>query len=165
VPEIELDETDTISMRLRMRPPWSFIDQLRRFTEAFCASSALGEVRSGQVALAVHELTQNAVSHGGGAPIELVLEVSPPAGTIRIALSNRCSPAAFAALAARVEHLRGTEPLAAYVGLMRSAPPEAPGGLGLPRVRYEGALELEASFDAQCVTVTAFGGIDPHSAV
>jgi hypothetical protein len=100
------------------------------------------------------------VTHGGGAPVDLVLEVNPPARTIRIALANRCSPEAFAGLAARIERLRAGEPLAAYVGAMGAAPPDAPGGLGLARIRYEGELELAACYDAQCVTVTACGGTE-----
>jgi hypothetical protein len=159
-----MSERENISMRLRMRPPWSFIDQLRRFTEAFCASAALGEARSGQVALAVHELTQNAVSNGGGAPIELLLDVDPAARTIRIALSNRCDAAAFAELRRRVECLRLAEPLAAYVAAMGASPPDAPGGLGLARIRYEGALELDPSFDGERVTVVAAGSLDTPSA-
>jgi anti-sigma regulatory factor (Ser/Thr protein kinase) len=162
VPDLELEESETIDMRLRMRPPWSFIDQLRRFTEAFCASACLDEPRREQVALAVHELTQNAVTHGGGAPIEVALRVDARARTIRVAVSNRCGTEAFAALDARVARLRGTDPLASYLAEVQIAR-DTPGGLGLVRIRYEADLELEAAAGPGTVTVVATGSTESRS--
>jgi hypothetical protein len=160
VAEIPLEGLDIVRLHLRLRAPWSFIDHLRRFSEEFCRSAGLGEERSVQVALTVHELAQNAVVHGAGAPIELDLELHPVARTVRVALSNACTADAFAALEAHLTRLRRAEPLASYVSEMAASPAEVPGGLGLARIRYEGALEVEASYDAQRVTVVAHGDLE-----
>src|SRR6266702_3838717 len=50
--------------------------------------------------------------------------------------------------------------LASYVRAM-GADPKAPGGLGLPRIRYEAQLELEAVEEGDRLTVSARGKLMP----
>ena len=157
-----LPPTAPAALRLRIRPPWSFVEPLRRFVEAFCTAAGLDPTRSVQIALAAHELTQNAVTHCDGTPIDLALELDPAARTIRLCTSNRCTAAGFTAIAARIDRLRG-DALTTYVAEMRRAAPEPRGGLGLGRVRYEGELELDASFDGERVTIVAHGSADVSS--
>ena len=52
------------------------------------------------------------------------------------------------------------DPLEAYVSAMRENP-DGRGGIGLTRVRYEAALELEMTHDDGRVTVHAHGPILP----
>jgi len=67
-----------VQLAIRMRPPWRFIDEIRRFVESFCACApGCPEHREAQLAVAVHELVQNAVPRAGQGDVELLLDVDP----------------------------------------------------------------------------------------
>jgi anti-sigma regulatory factor (Ser/Thr protein kinase) len=147
-----------IQLLIRMSPPWVFIDELRRFTESFCACACPGQDREAQVALAVHELMQNAVPQAHGEEVELMLEVSRERDVVAIRVSNRCSDEDYQALRDRIQHMN-EEPdaLAHYVHMMRENPVTTRGGLGLARVRFEAQLEISVRREAGRVIVEACG--------
>jgi anti-sigma regulatory factor (Ser/Thr protein kinase) len=133
-----------IQLFIRMNPPWMFIDEIRRFVESFCACASLGPDREAQVALAVHELMQNAVPHARGDEVELDLEVDPRADRVTIRVVNGCPEEEFLALRARVEAMyREPDALSHYLTTMKAQPAAARGGLGLARVRFEAQLDIE----------------------
>jgi anti-sigma regulatory factor (Ser/Thr protein kinase) len=147
-----------VQLLIRMSPPWVFIDEIRRFTESFCACACPGEDREAQVALAVHELMQNAVPHAHGEEVELVLEVSRDRDLVAVRVTNRCSDENFAALEARVARMnREPDALAHYVRVMRDHPASTRGGLGLARVRFEAQLDIKVRREAGRVIVEASG--------
>jgi anti-sigma regulatory factor (Ser/Thr protein kinase) len=126
--------------------------------ESFCLCACPGQAREAQVALAVHELMQNAIPHAGGEDVDLTLQVDPGADRIEIAVSNPCSEEQLAELMARVDRLN-SEPdaLRSYLRAMAEAPISARGGLGLARVRFEAQLELAVIREGARVTVLARG--------
>jgi anti-sigma regulatory factor (Ser/Thr protein kinase) len=141
---------------LRMRPPWVFIDELRRFVESFCACACPDANREAQLALAVHELTQNAVHHGE--EIELKLEVDATRDRVSVSVTNPCTDETYAALAARLDRMNDEkDALAHYLTAMRETPVSTRGGLGLARVRFEAQLELSVSRNGGELTVHASG--------
>jgi anti-sigma regulatory factor (Ser/Thr protein kinase) len=147
-----------VQLLIRMSPPWVFIDEIRRFTESFCACACPGADREAQVALAVHELMQNAVPHALGEEIELVLEVSRDADAVSVRVTNRCSDSDYDDLRTRVDAMnREPDPLAHYVKMMRDLPTHTRGGLGLARVRFEAQLDISVRREAGRVTVEAAG--------
>lgn len=146
-----------VQLLIRMSPPWVFIDEIRRFVESFCACACPGQDREAQVALAVHELMQNAIPHAQGEEVELVLEVSREADCIAIRVSNRCADEEYEALRDRVDRMnREPDALAHYVKAMRENP-GARGGLGLARVRFEAQLDISVRREAGRVIVEAAG--------
>jgi len=149
------------SLFLRMSPSWMFIDDLRRFVESFCAASCPGADREEQLALAAHELVQNAIAYASSPGLELKLQLDREAARVRVSVTNAADAEQAARLRARVAELAGeADPLAAYLAAMHRAP-EARGGLGLPRVRFEAALELRVEAEAGRVTVHAEGPLAP----
>jgi anti-sigma regulatory factor (Ser/Thr protein kinase) len=133
-----------IQLFIRMNPPWMFIDEIRRFVESFCACASLGPDREAQVALAVHELMQNAVPHARGDEVELDLEVDPRADRVSVRVVNGCPEEEFLALRARVEGMyREADALQHYLVTMKEQPTSARGGLGLARVRFEAQLDIQ----------------------
>jgi len=151
---------ETIHLMLRMRPPWVFIDEIRRFTESFCACACPGANREAGMALAVHELMQNAITTSRGEDVDLVLEVEPRADRVTVAITNRCSPDEFALLRERIDRMnREPDALAHYLEVMRETPSNDRGGLGLARVRFEAQLGLSAAWMGGRVTVRAEGRI------
>ncbi|HEX9399163.1 MAG TPA: ATP-binding protein [Anaeromyxobacter sp.] len=132
-----------IQLFIRMNPPWVFIDEIRRFVESFCACAALGADREAQVALAVHELMQNAVPHARGQEVELDLEVDQKADRVWIRVVNDCPEEAYAALRQKVDAMYAEpDSLAHYLRTMKEQPSSARGGLGLARVRFEAQLDI-----------------------
>jgi anti-sigma regulatory factor (Ser/Thr protein kinase) len=150
-----------IYLMLRMKPPWVFVDEIRRFVESFCSCACPGQSREAQIALAVHELMQNAIPQAGGEDVDLTLQVDPLANRIEIAVSNPCSDDQFHELLERVERLN-SEPdaLRSYLRAMSEAPATSRGGLGLARIRFEGQLELAVLREGRRVTVLARGLLD-----
>jgi anti-sigma regulatory factor (Ser/Thr protein kinase) len=141
-----------------MKPVWLFVDELRRFVESFCACACPGLQRDGQLALAAHELVQNAIPYAKGDDIDVVLEVDPGADRIALAVTNRTTEEEYRHLAARLAQLNeAPDALAQYLRAMRESPTHVRGGIGLARVRFEAQLELSASREAGRVTVHATG--------
>ncbi len=147
-----------VQLIIRMSPPWVFIDEIRRFVESFCACACPGQDREAQVALAVHELMQNAVPHSHGDSVELILEVNRDKDRIAIRVSNLCTDEDFDELRGRIERMNcETDALAHYVKMMREHPAATRGGLGLARVRFEAQLDITARREAGRVIVEAAG--------
>jgi anti-sigma regulatory factor (Ser/Thr protein kinase) len=146
---------------LKMQPRWGFIDDLRRFTESFCAAACPGAEREGQLALAVHELVQNALANGTAPDVELELAIDARSERVGVAVTNRCAPEQLERLRARLARLyRDADPLEAYLRTMDEER-GAHGGLGLARVRYEAALDLTVTAEGDRVTVHASGALHP----
>ncbi len=132
-----------IQLFIRMNPPWVFIDEIRRFVESFCACAHLGPDREAQVALAVHELMQNAVPHARGKDVELDLGVDPGADRIRVQVTNDCPAEEYEALRDRIAAMYAEpDALRDYLRTMREQPSSARGGLGLARIRFEAQLDV-----------------------
>jgi hypothetical protein len=149
-----------VLLYLRMVPVWVFVDEVRHFVESFCACARIGPEREGQLALATHELMQNAITNGTSADIELRLAIDAAADWVEVSLTNTCAPGQADRLRARVAKLQEAEPLTSYVAAM-SADPRAPGGLGLARIRYEAQLELDVFETGDRLTVSAKGKLNP----
>jgi hypothetical protein len=147
-----------IYLKLRMQPPWVFIDEIRRFVESFCACACPDAGREAQLAVAVHELMQNALPSGQGDDVELHLEVDRDRDRVQVAVSNRCGEEEHLALADRIDRMY-SEPdaLAHYLKAMDETPSSHRGGLGLARVRFECQLDLTVSRLEGRVTVHATG--------
>ncbi len=150
---------EPVVLFLRMDPSWVFVDDIRRFVESFCAAACPGSEREEQLALAAHELVQNAISYASRPGVDLRLAVDHEAKRVRVSVSNVVTPEQASELRDRLAEIAAhPDPLAAYLAAMREAP-HSRGGLGLPRIRYEAALELEleVDHDGDRVTVHAHG--------
>jgi anti-sigma regulatory factor (Ser/Thr protein kinase) len=161
MPEMIPEPRQPVYLMLRMKPPWVFIDEIRRFVESFCACAcAVAANRESQLALAVHELMQNAVPHSHDEEVDLVLEVDPDADRVEVAVTNRCTEAEFQSLKERVARMN-SEPdaLRHYLAEMSTSPATVRGGLGLARVRFEAQLALSVTRSGGRVTVHASGAL------
>jgi len=153
---------EPVLLVLKMQPPWVFIDEIRRFVQAFVFCACPGEGREEQLALAVHEMMQNAAPRAGRDQVELVLEVLPDKDQVTISVSNPCTDQEYAVLCDRLAAMnREQDPLAHYLRTMREVPRDVRGGLGLARIRFESQLELSAHRDGNRVTVVARGKLRP----
>ncbi len=149
--------TEPVILFLRMDPSWVFVDDIRRFVESFCAAACPGAEREEQLALAAHELVQNAIAYASEPGVDLRLSVDHEAKRVRVSVSNVVRPEQAEMLRERLAAIAAhPDPLSAYVAAMRENP-GGRGGLGLPRVRFEAALDLELTEEDDRVTVHAHG--------
>ena len=148
---------EPVVLFLRMDPSWVFVDDIRRFVESFCAAACPGAEREEQLALAAHELVQNAISYASEPGVDLRLSVDHQAKRVRVSVSNVARPEQLKVLRERLAAIAAhPDPLSAYLAAMKEDP-NGRGGLGLPRVRYEAALELDVTNEDDRVTVHAYG--------
>lgn len=151
------NHTASAVLYLRMEPSWGQVDEIRQFVESFCASASAGPERKEQLALATHELVQNAIAHANSPHIELKLELNRETGRVEVSVSNMAGADQIAVLRSRLARtLSHANPLDGYVAAMREAPEER-GGIGLARIRFEAALDLEIEVEGEKVTVHAAG--------
>ena len=151
-----------VSLRLSLAPDAGLGEDLRRFVERAVAAAGLAEGRDAELATAAYELFQNAARAGPGAPVDLAITVAPQADRVTIAVRNACDAAQYDALRARLDRLNADpDALHAYVETIRRTPHDVRGGIGLPRVRYESALSLQARHDGRRVTLVAQGSLRP----
>ncbi len=152
------DPREPVLLFMRMSPPWVFIDEIRRFVESFCACACPQADREAHLALAVHELMQNAVSGSSEHTVELTLEVDSAKDRVSVKVANACTAAQAKVLRARVDQMyREPDALKHYLEAMRQTPRDKRGGLGLARVRFESQLDLHVEFADGRVTVQASG--------
>ncbi len=156
---MQLDDIrkEPVVLFLRMDPSWVFVDDIRRFVESFCAAACPGAEREEQLALAAHELVQNAISYASEPGVDLRLSVDHEAKRVRVSVSNVVRPEQAQVLKERLAEIAAhPDPLSAYLAAMKENP-DRRGGLGLPRVRYEAALELAVTHEDGRVTIHAQG--------
>ena len=150
---------------LRMEPAWVVVDDIRHFVETFCASACPEAERQEQVALATHELVQNAIANAATPEIELKLEVDRSTDRVSVSVSNDARADQIEVLRERLGRmLAHADPLEGYVAAMREDP-ESRGGIGLARIRFEAALDLVLDVQGDRVTVRAAGSLvapEPH---
>jgi hypothetical protein len=155
-------EAKVLSMRLEAS--WPFIDEVRRFVESFCAAACPGTGQDGQVALAAHELLQNAIANGTSPSVELQVAIDPARRSVLLEVSNDCSSDRAARLRERLSRLyTHADALQAYLATMDETR-GGPGGLGLARIRYESGLDLVVDERPGGLTVRAFGPLLPARA-
>jgi anti-sigma regulatory factor (Ser/Thr protein kinase) len=142
---------------LRMQPSWVVVDDIRHFVETFCASACPEASREEQLALATHELVQNAIANAATPDIELKLEVDRASDRISVSVSNHARADQIEVLRSRLDKTQSyANPLEGYVAAMR-ADPESRGGIGLARIRFEAALDLALDVQGERVTIRAAG--------
>src|SRR5512138_966280 len=149
--------TGPVVLFMRMDPSWVFVDDVRRFVESFCAAACPGADREEQLALAAHELIQNAIAHARTPGLDLRLEVDKDARRVRVSVTNTVHPDQVPVLRDWIDQARAVgDALEGYLAAMRRNP-EAKGGLGLARIRFESALDLDLTVEGDRVTVHASG--------
>ncbi len=148
----------TLSFGLKVPPQARMVSVVRRFVEESFAKSVADADVVHRVALAVHELLENAAKYSVGRLAALQVRFEPD-GPATIELTNETTPEHIGRLRACVGGIQAAaEPFAHYQRLMReTVGVEAESGLGLARIRAEGDLVLSLQVDGNMVTIVASG--------
>jgi hypothetical protein len=144
---------------LNFRPSFELISIVRRFVSDFYKNMLNDADAVSRVALATHELLENAVKYSidGGTLLSINLERSGPTSVVTIRLSNRASPENIEAIDAIFEEMKSQpDPFAHYqMAMERSAKLKEGSGLGLIRVRAEGEMTMSHTVNDDTVCIFA----------
>jgi len=154
------DGEDTAFFALSFSPNVSLVSTVRRFVGDFYRQIISNHEITSQLAVATHELLDNAVlySHDGNSSIRVGVRVEPGGGTrVTTDTRNRASADNIGAVRASLDALAAApDPSAHYQTLMRTAANRSDGsGLGLARVRAEADMAIKYEIEEDWVHLHA----------
>jgi len=139
------------------RPNFKLVSTVRRFTEEFYQRMLDDQEVSEKVALATHELLENAISYA--IDDETGVRVELDDDQVIVKTWNRSTPERLASLRAVIDEMnQATDPDAYYQQLMQKTAYRTDGsGLGLARIRAEAemAIRYEITTDRVCIEARA----------
>jgi len=150
-----MSEKPTLDFGLQLHPQPRMVSVVRRFVAESCEKMVGDPVAVHRVALAVHELLENAAKYAVGEKTGLTVRFERHGANIR--LTNQTTPEHVARLRACIESIQSAaEPFLHYQDLMRrSFGVVEESGLGLARIRAEAELKLSLEIRGNMVTIVA----------
>lgn len=149
------------SFELTFRPNVRLINVVRRFVSDFY-DQVIGDADTvSRLALATHELLENAVRYSADGETRVRIDVDPGDGTLTIRMANRAEPAHRAALTELLAEMEGApDAMDHYCTLMRRNAKRKDGsGLGLARIHAEAEMSLGCEMSGDRVTIIAKTGV------
>ena len=158
----EVAGRSTAFLDIEFSPAWQFIDDVRRFVEAFCYNMKVDGDRATTVGLTVHELLQNALHYSIDGWAAIRIEVNWKESQVDITSRSRSRPEQIDRLSEIVRRMEAEpDPLKHYLALMHETVKRAEGsGLGLARIRFEARMELKVDIKDNAVCVHAWGALN-----
>jgi hypothetical protein len=162
--QIERDDQRAY-FELRFAPSLSLVSIVRRFVSEFYESVLADAETTSRLAVATHELLENAVkfSSDGVSMVRIEYWQLPEHSKIRITTTNRASEDNIRYLGSLFDEMSAAnDALSYYVTLMqRTAKVEDGSRLGLGRIRAETDMDLTYQIDQGCVVVHAETSFQP----
>jgi hypothetical protein len=148
-------------LRVSLRPTTELIAAVREFAQELTAE-VLGDREIGsRVALAVHELLENAVKYStdGEAVVSVAIAERDGRPLASVTVTNRIGAERVAALREALDELSAAaDPQAFYRDVMLRGALRASGsGLGLARIRAEADMSVRGEIQGDAVSVVAEG--------
>ena len=151
--------------QLVFRPNLKLVSTVRRFTGEFYRRVLVDQELASRLALATHEMLENAVAYSNDDETSIRIEVEGEYLVVRT--WNRAEPKQIEALRASIERVMDApDPDAYYQQQMMVAAKRTDGsGLGLARIRNEAEMQISCIIekDKACVRAVAkiHGGLNP----
>lgn len=144
---------------LDFRPNFELISIVRRFVSDFYDKMLNDRDAVSRVALATHELLENAVKYSLDGATSLSITVEPGDGQslVRVRISNSASPKHIASIQALfAEMQRYADPFEHYqMAMERTAKQVEGSGLGLLRIRAEGEMRMTHTLEGDVLCIVA----------
>jgi hypothetical protein len=150
------------SFELVFRPSVQLISLVRRFVEDFYQNVLADDAAASRLALATHELLENAAKYSTDGSASLYVEVDTTGGAVLVRTTNRATTeqidrlrAAFA----EIEAARDVDSLYAETIRRTALLERGSGGIGLARILAEGDMAMELCVEEDRVAIGARGVI------
>jgi two-component sensor histidine kinase len=157
-----MDPPGTLSFELRFRPSAELIGIVRRFVGDFYERVTRDDDAASRLALATHELLENAVKYSSDGAANLSVKVDPATGSVDVKMSNRATASQISLLRARFDEISAAPDADRHYAalLRRSAVVESgSGGLGLARIWAESDMTMQLVVDGDVVEIHARASI------
>jgi hypothetical protein len=157
---------DPLYVELSFSPTIELIVIVREFVTSFYERALVDADTTSRVAVATHELLENACKYSLDGATNLRIELGSDRATVRIRLRNRASPEHIANLQERFALMRDCpDPTEYYQRMMVACVHRNEGsGLGLARIRAEAELELALETEGDVLTLHAETASSRHPA-
>jgi anti-sigma regulatory factor (Ser/Thr protein kinase) len=141
--------------QVSFRPNVKLVTPVRRFVSEFYQRVLVNQELASRVALATHELVENAVSYASDGETEVRVDVVDE--RLHIRTWNRATPDQIAAVREAIDEInRAADPGEHYQSLMVKTATRTDGsGLGLARVWAEAEMALSYEIDRERVCILA----------
>lgn len=162
--------SNEIFFELRFSPDVALVASVRRFVGDFYVRLLGDEDIAHRVAMATHEMLENAVSYSTDQRSEFRISARRNGleASVSLETKNRATPERLALVRSALEEVVGApDPAALYLHQMRRAAKRRDGGsgLGLGRIRAEADLTISFEIVDDLLTLTAEGTYAlPHGA-
>ena len=150
---------------LVFRPNIKLVSTVRRFTGEFYRRVLVDQELASRLALATHELLENAVAYAHDDETAIRIEVE--GDTLSVRTWNRALPERLAAIRTSIDRVMAAPDADLYYQeqMMVAAKRNDGSGLGLARVRHEAEMNLsyEIDNDKACIRAVTkiVGGLNP----
>lgn len=150
---------------LTFRPNVELISDVRRFVASFYEKILGDPDATSRIALATHELLENAAKYSTDGEATIRIEVTATCAAIRIRLWNRTRKEHISILHERFEEmLQLSDPFVYYQCLLeRTAKLKEGSGLGLARLRAEADMQLSCEIEDDRVCIVADTFVQPNA--
>jgi hypothetical protein len=156
-PKEQKELNEPAYLEMSFYPNVELVSAVRRFVSTVYVRLVPDAEVAAQVALATHELLENAVRYSNDDVTSLRVEIDRSSRKLTITTKNRASEHDVTAIQAAIAAMReDVDPFLYYQRIMRESAKRREGsGLGLARVRAEADMELSCAIDGDFVTVRA----------
>lgn len=151
-----------IRVEMTFHPNLELVPIVRRFVSDVTQRADVHAEDVDRIAMATHELVENAVRFSQDGTACLLIDVTPgDPSSVTIRTTNRASAENCAIVVDQLDQMRAiSDPFTFYLTAMRETARRAQGsGLGLARVFAEGSLDLDCSIEGDIIKVTARGSL------
>jgi len=158
-PQVAYGADGQVFFELMFSPSYELVSVVRRFAGVLCEQALVDGDLASRVALATHELLENAVRYSvdGRTTIRVDVDLKAARPSVTVRTRNRATRDQAAVLATKIDEIvAAPDPLRLFQSLMRrTAKSTQRGGLGLGRIAAEADMHLSCALAGDIVEVTA----------
>lgn len=149
-------------LKLQLTPAWELVNATREYVLAMLTHTIGDAPVAGQVALAAHELVENAMKYS--APGQKIrIHIEERAGAIMVTVENEARKEDIANLISEITAVCETkDPMAYYRSKIEQAITRTDGRncLGLARIRFESQMQIKWAVSGRRVRISALRRLD-----